>query len=211
MSGARTWFEIMKSGGYTYSWQRGETTAVTIYQHQIFLADPGMIDPDMCSFVMVCPRWWQDQEYTRLSRNQELVDAVLGHASQLELGDVDNVLGTPAFSPDRILRMVPQAVRFAHYFDKRTRRPVLNDLAFCLQIYLAALTSGMASLSYAGEQDKWGHSAAWVKGFVEMGMEQLGFMPSVVMRSRQEDVDVFLSDQVRLYRALQEGVKDGTS
>ena len=203
MSGARTWFEIMKSARYTYSWQRGDVATVTIYQHDLFVADPGMIDPEQCQFIVTTPQWWQEQDYARLLANQELVERVLGHASQLELGDVENVLGTPAFSPDRILRMVPEAVRFAHYLDKRTRRPLLNDMAFCLQLYLAALTSGLASFSHVTGK-KWGHTADWVQGFVESGMEELGFLPSVVMCVEQEEVDSFLADQVRLYRAVGE-------
>jgi hypothetical protein len=204
-SGARTWFEIMKSAGFTYAWQRGETAAVTISQPALFQADPGLIDPERCQFVVLTPNWWWQREYGRLLADQEAVNAVLAHARALDLTETNNVLDTPPFTPDEILQMVPQAVRFAHVLDKRTRRPILNGMAFCLQIYLAALTAGIASFSHRDvgyrNDPPWGRRARWVKGFTEEGMEQLGFLPAVVASAEQEQIDLFLSDQVRLYRA----------
>lgn len=194
------WFEILKSAGYVYHWQRGETSTVTIYQHRMFLADPGLIDPEQCQFVVLTPQWWSTQQHRKLLDSQEDVEWVMNHARRLELTETNNVLDAPPFTPAELLATVPQAVRFAHFLDKRTRRPLLSDMAFCLQVYLSALSSGIASFSY-GSGEKWGR-ARWSSQFREKGMEHLGFLPGVAMNCSQNQVDMFLSDQVRLYRAV---------
>lgn len=202
----KTWIEFLKSSGHEVVWQRGTPATVTFCHNALLQADPGMIDPTACNFAVLTPKWWVDKQLKALT--PDIIQPVLAHAKRLRLNEFDNELSAPAFSDDEIIAMLPQAARFCHYLDKRTRRPLLNSYAFNLQLYLAALSGRIASFAYINQDGKpystslpWGvwH---WATGFREIGMKQLGFLPPVLVKTTHQHLDNWLAGQVKLYRSV---------
>lgn len=203
---AKTWIEFLKSSGHEVTWQRSTPAIVTFCHNGLLQADPGMIDPDACNFVVLTPKWWVAEQLKSLT--PDIIQPVLAHAKRLRLNEFNNELSAPAFSDNEIIAMLPQAARFCHYLDKRTRRPLLNSYAFNLQLYLAALCGRIASFPYVTQEGKpystslpWGvwH---WATGFREMGMERLGFTPPVLVKTTHQQLDIWLAEQVKLYRSV---------
>ena len=195
-----TCMEVLKSAGYAYTWQRGDGARggkqhlVTIYLPTLFNVNPGMIDKEMCSFISAPPAWWVKEQDAALRRElPDVCTAVLRHARRLGFADSD----------DAILAALPQAAHYCMYLDRRTRRPLINDLAFCLQLYYAALEDGVASTS---SDKKGAFYHTWANTFECSNVERVGLAARpVVTHVSQETIDDFLVKQVQLWNEVNHG------
>ncbi len=209
---SRHWFRCLKSAKYEAVWQRdadpGGVHMVSLFQRSLFAADPGLIDPDCCSFLSVPPLWWHNEQLATIRADHELAGKVVAHARALGLLDTDKEtrIGVPITFEDEeaFINMLPQAAHFMMCFDKRTRRPLVNDLAFALQVYLSALADGLASTSKQSSWD-WARQKWASNGFSEISSIKLGLKPGVIMHVRHERLDEFLTNQVKLYSEVQHG------
>lgn len=205
-SRSSNWVEFLKTAGYAYVWQRGaQFHSVTIFLPQLFQVDPGMIDKEDCQFLSAPPMWWVKQQRAVLDADRPARVQILAHANRLHLGDSGNGLGCPKLTDDELLELVPMAAHFVMMLDRRTRRPLINNLGFAVQLYLAALAQELATYDYAmkyTDRFSWGcHVAARYEDiFKSVDFGRLGFAPPVVFRAPQLRVDQFLTEQVRLYR-----------
>jgi hypothetical protein len=222
---APTRFEFLKSGGYRYVWHKvsgltfggqegGNSPAqqlalVTIYQPELFRLDPGMVDPELCRFVMLPPLWWVERELARLREDEISCAHLLAHARALGLEGWG--LG---FEAEEILSQVPAAAYFAAYLDRRTQKPIPDSLDFYLQLYFHALREGIATLSlhpasanpYRNDSAKeaWGwarHKTAknTSQSYLEIDTHLVGLASGVAVNVTQARLDKFLAEQVRLY------------
>jgi len=113
---------------------------------------------------------------------------------------------------DELLGLVPLATYFARFVDSRTDVPLLPEPAFFLQLYLAALQSGIASLSqtevsrrsYTREDkaDRWFFARRRdLMGFIEYGLPDMGLLPGVAVWCSHEQLGKLVTEQISLYYA----------
>lgn len=209
-------FELLRSGGYAYATQRGVDAAgsqvVTAFLPDLFLVDPGMVDPAGVRFVCLTPRWWADAEEQALAADTELCTRLWGHWKKLSRVVGDGAAVPPGFelTIEEVVGLLPQAARFVAYLDRRTRRPVVPRPEFFLQLYLAALYHRLATLAspaerhlYRDETDAWGW-ARHDKYFVEVDTAEAGLRPGVACQVKHADLDAFLAAQVQLFFRLEQ-------
>lgn len=208
------WVETLKTGGYETIWQRGQESHIcTMLMPELFAIDPGMIEPERCAFASVAPNWWADAQMKVIAADHNLCGRIFRHAKAIGLMGDSNKRLIPiptSWNEDIILDLLPQAGHFYLMLDKRTRRPLINDLAFAVQLYAAALHHGLASFWRAPGQsiygEMWGYSkAAWAAGFVADNPQLLGFRQGVLLATSQNNLDGFLANQIRLYREVTNG------
>jgi hypothetical protein len=199
---------LLKSAGYRTAVQRfNGTTIVHIWLGELFDLEPGMVDDEMCRFISAPPGWWCDEQSQNLSGKQ--IDDVLAHMEALGLlGGGASRLNTPGgFDRDELVALVPAAVHFTAMLDRRTRRPLVNDLAFSVQLYMAALGYKLASYETADSyrSRRWDR-ASWCYGFVVEDYTGRAFPSPIIFRANRADLDTFLAEQVQLYQATKGGI-----
>jgi hypothetical protein len=212
---------------------RADLALVTIYQPELFRLDPGMIDSQECCFVMLPPFWWVEQQLERLYVDEALCTRLLAHANLLGVVDwaSSNISSSgngsnsnrqgQGFEAKEILSQVPQAAYFAALLDRRTPKPMPDNLEFYLQVYFYALKEGIATMSLRSQLDYsyvrattpdkwfWARHRATNAGlpqhkelnasYLEYDTEQVGLCPGVAVKVSQTRLDEFLAEQVQLY------------
>jgi hypothetical protein len=191
--------EFLKSVGYQVTWQREpEGVLVTIYHPELFRLDPGMVDPTGVNFVLLVPADWSAAQRVD-------VDAAVRHVQSLR------VEGSPNVDVALLESLVPTAYLFAAYLDRRTRCPLVASGAFYMQLLIAALEQGLASLPgncarYNSHRSEWGHSH--FHGFnLEIGgerycrdsIETVGLQHAISFHASHERFEAFLAEQVVLF------------
>lgn len=203
-----TRYALLKSAGYLYAHQKLATgeEIVTAYLPDLCNLDPGMIDPEVCRFLCLTPRWWSDAQLAALRADQGAASAVVAHARRI---------GVPgAWTDEDVLALVPQAVHVAAYLEQRTRRPIPPEPAFALQLLLAGLRAGVYSLSMTEESARgyrwndtirvsadpwiWGRHK-WAVTFTEADTADVGLLPGVLCSVAHEALDMFLAAQVKAF------------
>jgi hypothetical protein len=209
-------FELLKSAGYKFVWQRitgrqdGPLALVTAYLPDLFILDPGMIDPEGIQFIALTPTWWAEQEYAGLRQDPAACAAIQAHSTNLG----SQFAARRRFTPDKLLRLVPQAVHCGSFLERRTPRPLVSSLAFYLQLFLAGLENGILTLAHrtrAGDHqpirddtDRW----AWARHttappVTACNLSTVGLELPAACKVSHEQLDQFLADQVRRYFAAQ--------
>jgi len=206
---AKKGFEFLKSAGFRYLWQREqEGSVVTVYLPELFLMDPGMVDPKAAKFVLLPSASW--------AARQEIDAApIVKHARRLEI--VKRVNKAPnvfegsredfkeVLPDDKLAALVPTAYLFAAFLDRRTRAPLLADGRFYLQVMLACLNEGLASWSPTKD---WGdplfgeHKAL---AFAEYGTTDAGYLPGLAFMAEHEELEALLAREVTTYFELTKG------
>ncbi len=212
--------ELLKSAGYKFLWQRlvggaeGPLALVTAYLPDLFVLDPGLIDPTGVRFLALTPTWWAAREAAALAAEPVASTALLAHLRALA-GRAGSGAWR-AWSQADWLRLVPQAVHAMSYVERRTPRPLVSTPAFMTQIFLAGLETGLWTLAVpagAGERgprrdpdltDRW----AWARGgsdspAVEYQTGAVGLEPPVACRTTHAALDTFLAAEVERYFAVQ--------
>jgi hypothetical protein len=179
--------EVLRSAGYSWSYQKtADGTIATAYLADLFRLDPGMVDPDGIAFVLAPPTAWVER-YPWDTR--PAVDHVLK-------------LGTKA-QPEQLERLAPLAPLFCAYLDRRTRCPLLKDARFYLQLMVACLEAGIASVS---EVERWHRpeGVEWMMhsrlGYQETDVESVGLVPGLAFKSYHESFEPVLAAQVERFR-----------
>jgi hypothetical protein len=208
-------FEFLKSAGYKYIWQReGEGSIVSVFLPELFLMDPGMVDPKVAKFVLLpSSRWAAEQAIdtgpiVRYVKRTPLVKKLnAGPPADDWRWRQKDYVHEPLFSDDVLAALVPTAYLFAAFLDRRTRAPLLADGRFYLQLMMACLGAGLASLSvdsYGGYHGpKFGRSGS--TGFVETNTAAAGFLPGVAFNAGHEAIETLLAQEIAIYFQLTRG------
>ena len=202
------WYEWLKTAGYSYLWQRGrQYHTVTVFLPGLFQVDPGMIDPERCEFLSMPPLWWVEKQSAVIRENTAVRRQVLDHARRLRLGETQNALSIPPLDEATIMQFAPLAAHFVMMLDRRTRKPIIGNLGFCLQLYLAALKSGLATFNKDADRSphlSFGYHLNYRNEdmFMAVERERVGLAMPVMFRAAQADVDALLTGQIRLYRSV---------
>jgi len=210
---APTRYEFLRRSGYRYLWQRvaseeGQNAAlVTVYLPELFRLDPGMLDPNLCQFVMLPPRWWVEAQKEKLIQDIDLCGFLLSHAKAVRLKS----FGKVGFTDKDLLAQLPQAAYFAAYLDRRTKNPLPDSLDFYLQLYFYALREGIATrhaplnnYERIDQNEKWSWARHQGLGYHETDINQAGLLPGVAVHMPQTRLDDFLAWQVQLYFSVQQ-------
>ncbi len=211
--------ELLKSAGYRFLWQRlnggpdGPLALVTAYLPDLFVLDPGLIDPAGVAFLALTPTWWAAREAAILHQDTATCTAIAQHLRALKRR-ADQRDGWRSWAPDRLLALVPQAVHCVSFLERRTTRPLVSTPAFALQLFLAGLEQGLLTLAQPAEpghayprpapEDEWG----WARHpgstpATAYGLTAAGLEPVVACRTTHEALDAFLAAEVERYFAIQ--------
>lgn len=180
--------EFLKSEGFYISWQREALgTLSTIYHPELFRLDPGMVDPQGLSFILLVPSDWEAEQKLETS---EAVD------------HVKKVDPTTALADEVLEGLVPTAYLFAAYLDRRTRAPLIADGRFYLQLLNAALAQGLAS--FPGSSHTYGRTEGMTGrfGFNATGLEDVGISQAIACMTTHKAFEEFLALEVAKYFAI---------
>jgi hypothetical protein len=218
--------ELLKSAGYRMLWQRlvggpdGPLAIVTAYLPELFVLDPGLIDPAGVQFVALTPQWWAQQQLAQLRADAPAWDALQTHVAALtRMGPLGP--SEPESSREELLALVAQAVHCVAFIERRTTRPLPPTPAFALQLFLAGLQRGILTVAAPTEpgQRASGRSAgdpadpadrwAWARhpevgALAECQTATVGLAPPVACRCPHATLDTFLAAEVERYFAAQE-------
>ena len=182
-------FEILRSAGYHFSTQRTPAGAIlTAYLRDLFVLDPGMVDPTGVGFVMLPPRSWIDQQTRALG--EPAIHGAVKHVRRLGLAPAKVDLEA----------LVPAATLFCAYLDRRVRAPLVPDVAFQLQVFCAALSAGLASFTCPTESYRdvgWGQHRGL--GFSESQTARVGLAPGVACLAKHTAVEALLAEQASMF------------
>jgi hypothetical protein len=174
-------FEVLKSEKFVSAFQiEPEGTILSLHHPDLFRLDPGFVDPEGIQFLILLPA------------SEHAASDSVSHVKRLFPGvEESDILGLRALAP-----------YFAAYLDRRIRFPLVVDERFYLQLLVASLGEGFASLAdsdnlYSRSSDKFGVHPG--HGFVAQGLNTMGFESALSFRARHEDFGVFLSEEVRKY------------
>lgn len=139
-----TRFEFLKSQKWAWESQRhAEGVLATIYAPQHLAPDPGFVDPESVSALVVADHGWVGQWQAErkpedVHRTRQLIEAVEALPDGPRLR---NWYGPSNLTLDVLLDVAPLVTA---YLDRRTRVPLIQDLPY--QVLLLSLLSGQGSL-----------------------------------------------------------------
>lgn len=218
-----TRYEFPTSLGYAWRRQRTEEgVLITAYLPGFFAFDPGFIDEEGARFVAMPSQSWADAQRELMGAAE--IEAAVEHCDRLGL--LALWWNDAAFVADerpkllRALRaMVPTAALAVAMLDRRVRAPIIADLRFQLQVFLAMhrATVGAVPLAFSPltrflcpqdvlEAAKRGfeqHGLSWHAGKWTEGEERargLGYEPAVAVKARHEHVEQLLAAEVGRFR-----------
>lgn len=188
--------EFLRSIGFQVYWQReAEGALATIHHPELFRLDPGLIDPKGINFVLLVPADWAQAQDVDAASAVHHVQAISPHVGEARLSS-----------------LVSTAYLFAAYLDRRTRCPLVADGRFYLQLLVAALDTGMASLpgtdirrSSMYSREEWGrhghHSFDIEIGGSHAGfsLQTIGLEHAISVRVGHQEFEKLLAEQVTLF------------
>ncbi|PZR98909.1 MAG: hypothetical protein DLM69_07995 [Candidatus Chloroheliales bacterium] len=219
-----TIFECLKTLKYKVEIQkncgRPGTSCARVYLPQFSEPKQPIGEESEVKFTCVIPTWWVDERMkAEVLPNPTLCQAVITHAARLgilaEQPGGDNPLGLPLkLGRDELLRLVPVAYYFARFLDLNTGVPFLREPAYFVQVYLAALKAGIASLPhteysrYAYHRDRpagddWFFARRRdLLGFVTVVAQAMGLEQAIAVSCEAARLGEFLTQQISLYYQL---------
>ncbi len=226
--------EIPKSAGFIAIKQEladGNVIA-TLYLRSLFSLEASMVDPQLCSFIAAPSQSWVEAQSTTLTNEQR--QNVLAWAADYGLMSGDNKLKI-TLVPDQIVRLAVVASYVVAHLDRRTRMPILNDMAFWTQVYVAGLIKGVWLRAATNESLKIGggyHRTSedqidrmqaldpWLRArpvgsreapglttlsINEPDLAEIGYEALVACHVEHSTLDTFLAEQTQLF--IQGGVR----
>jgi len=193
-------FELLKSAGYQYIWQRipekgpdgrvDVKAIVMAFLPDLFRMDLGMVDPEGVNFCLLPTNEWVGQ--STIDPNPSVVHV------RTAFGKV----GIPI--PDDDLRqLVPTAILFCAFLDRRTRCPLIADTCFYLQLFCSALAQGIAGWTRGDAHNTWGrHANLYLE---EVGIEDVRIGLGVACKATHGELETFLAEQVKIYFEVKNG------
>lgn len=183
--------EFLKSTRYKVTWQREhEGSIATLYLPELFQIDPGMVDPAGVKFVLLPTLEWCENQYIK-------TQAIVRHVREL----------FPALPKEAdnkwLASMVPTAFLFSVYLDRRTRCPIYSDGRFYLQLLVACLACGIASLAQDSNYEEFRYSNDFginsQHGFRSSLTSEMGCSRGVALKATHDEVEQVLAEQVALF------------
>lgn len=164
LGGDRRRFEWLVSQGWDVLAEPCERGAQATIAHRVLCAlqPTGLEDPARVAFIQANPAWWVAARVAELRARGEAATAAL--LREVRAFALDPLLGARAggVGDEELLHLVPVALRFCAYADRRDGTPLLAGEAWAVRYLLAALDTGVAHLGWRREADApwaWARSA----------------------------------------------------
>lgn len=155
-------FEVPRSSGHRWMTHDADgVTVTTAYLPALFDLEP-LLGADDVRFIFMPPRWW-------VASQAEKLRASFGEGAE----------------------DAARAALFAAYLDRRTRLPILQDLAFQLRLFEAAKKEGWL---HRPGVSRWDRSVLY-----QEGVEALGLDVPLACRVAHKELEAFLAREVRRY------------
>lgn len=186
-------YEFLRSAGYEFITQKFvNSVATTVYLPELFLHDPGMVDPEGVKFVLPVPKFWLE-ERTRTLDPATIEDAIT-HVRKLRLPNLPE--------NDELRMLVPCASLFCSFLDRRTRCPLIPDLRFQFQALVVCLHHKIAT--FPGKDKGWYRDEGWGMSdkCTASGLADAGISRVFAMNTKHEDIEAILSECASKYFAL---------
>ncbi|XXX79222.1 hypothetical protein WMF30_10650 [Sorangium sp. So ce134] len=181
--------ELLRSAGYVFRQQRfAEGVILTAYLHELFVFDPGLVDPNGARLVLMPPRARLEAEAARFDRR-----AVDAHVRRL---------GHKSEDPRLWCWLAPMAALFCAALARRSPLPIPPDPRFWAQLYCAALAAGIASWGIStrhGDPEPGTFGEVGALGFREVDAAAVGLAPGVACRVSHAQLEELLAEQVVLF------------
>jgi hypothetical protein len=199
--------EFLKTVKYHVAWQReAEGSLVTVFHPELFLLDPGLIDPVGIRFLIFTPTDWAEAQQLDRQGPAEHVARLPSEPYLHHREGREKVLSTKYLEG-----LVPTAYLFACYVDRRTRCPLVADGRFYVQLLIAALDKGLASFpgtdlvyhrSYHrgwGYQEGRGFDLEHGERYKETPLESIGLQHAIAFSATHPVFEAFLAEQVTAF------------
>ncbi len=195
--------ELLKTGGYKYIFQKnvdGQNTSIaTIYLPALLETDiTSEQDYTRCNFLCVTTKDWyvaQKQKVTPddVKRAIITVRRTISHPSIANLSDKE------------LENIIPIAMRFIFYLDRKIPFPLVSDSGYYLALFLYLLLNKVCSLPNTEQTSKYYIAQSdtdpwcWARfsqfaSFQEHGLSDLGFMPSIACSAPIDLIRKLLGD-----------------
>ena len=211
--------ELLKSTGYRFLWQRltggpdGPQALVTAYLPDLFILNPGLIDPAGVAFLALTPTWWAEREAAILRADAATCTTITQHLHALErkAGQSD---GWRVGRRSGCWRSCRRRSIVSASWSGAPRARWSARLPLALQLFLAGLEQGLLTLPQPAEpghtyprpapEDKW----SWARHpgttpVTAYGIGAVGLEPVVACRTTHDALDAFLAAEVERYFAMQ--------
>lgn len=173
-------FEIMKSANYQFHIQKLEDGVVYyVYLQDLFLMNPGMVDPKSISFVVLPPKLWIEQQ-------PPPSEAMLAYLQKLGMQPMCDMQWLASVS-----------MLFLLYLDRRTRYPIPNDPCFAAQLFLQSSKAGFITT----HDDRYNYRYAG-DGFTEYELDAVGMGKGFAFNATHDSFNPFLSREIQVWHAL---------
>jgi len=183
-------WEFMPSAKWEYRaqrWPDRNAAAIQVYQPRLFEVTPRFIDPERIGFVVLPSLTWLDRQGT----DRAAVDFV---------GRMFAKRGVTRSTVEHLLpaaTALGHAAAFAGALNKRSRAPIPRDRRFCLQLIVAALAEGLASVSKETANGGVGFNESI--GYSEHGTAALGYAPGVAFSATHDAYEAFVGRQIKTF------------
>ncbi len=183
-------WEFMPSAKWEYRaqrWPERNVAAIQVYQPTVFEVTPRFVDAERIAFVLLPRATWIERQ----------------GADQAALDFVCRLFDERGVSRSVIERLLPaaralgHAMAFAGALNKRSRAPILRDRRFCLQLIVAALEEGLASVSKETANSGIGYHSSI--GYAEYGTSALGYAPGVAFSARHETYERLIGREIKTF------------
>ena len=181
-----TKFEFLRSAGYEWRHQRIDNGGcVTVFLPELFRLDPGMVDPEHIQYLAAPTQAWIDA----LRPTLPPLESVREHMKRFRKGGK----GLPGNTPtaEVLADLLPWAMLFAAYLDRRTGAPLIPDPLFQLRLFVYCLAKGYAR--FPRRKDEYGGDAAFgqaAKGeFEAYGLDRAGLVSPVLVNMKHKKFD----------------------
>jgi hypothetical protein len=175
--------EFLRSVDYEYTWQReAEGSILTVRLSELFMLDPGMVDPWGAKFIVLPSSTWAAEQTI------DPTPAVM-HVRGLGFKGIEH---------EQLTALVPLAALFAVYLDRRTRCPIVMDERFYLQLFCASLGQGLASFAWDG---RYSEDFGVNKSFkFSQDTDDVGcFAKGVAFKANHEQIETLLAEQTTYF------------
>ena len=168
--------EFLKSEKFAFAWQHHrDVSSVVIYQPQLFILDPGMVDIQQGIHFICMPGF-------QWLHNQVLPDeaSIVWHSRA--------AIQRVGMDAKRAAALVPLSHLVVAYLDRRTRVPILADARFYYQLLLRLCREDIARFP-----------EIYNRNFNQQGVARLGYCPPLRVCCTHERFEALLAEETALF------------
>jgi hypothetical protein len=186
---AGTYVEFMRSAGYAFASERTEEgTIITAHLPELCDFQPGLVDPAGVRFVLFPAR-------------DDLAEM---HVGELEFAALRRALARlgVAVPHDDLSDLAATAAMWAAYLDERSELPIPPDTSFRIELCLAALKDGLASLAVPpGKTGTFGPFEHEKFGFTAYIAPHVALAPGIACMATHAELAALLAREIKRFDA----------